>query len=386
MNTSPLVSVIIPAYNADHYIRQTIESVLAQTYSHIEVLVVDDGSTDATPEIVEQFSHQDQRVILLQQANAGVAAARNLAIAQSHGEFIAPLDADDIWYPQKLEKQVNCFIQSDQAVGLVYTWSVLLDENGQQLSYCQSAQVEGDVLIRLIFENSPGNASSPLIRRSCLMVIGGYDCYYRTLNAQGCEDWDLYLRIAERYEFRVVPECLVGYRQVLGSMSCNPEPMVKAYGIIITSLEQRHPDIPTEFYRWSIAHFNWYIALKCSHSGDYMRTVQYLYQSVRLDSLYLLHINLYRITLSSLVNILLKSITVLFWRDHAHWEKSCEQPLPSSQKTELKPFQEPPLPSNRKFPRNYFDWLLNRRITDIEQKRRKQMHTPIKTEREVIDV
>jgi len=385
MNTSPLVSVIIPAYNAEKYIRQTLESVLSQTYPHIEVLVVDDGSTDTTSEIVTHFVHQDQRVVLLQQANAGVAAARNLAIEKSYGEFIAPLDADDIWYPQKLEKQVNCFLQSDQTVGLVYTWSVLLDENGRSLPICQSAQLEGNVLIRLIFENSPGNSSSPLIRCSCLREVGNYACHYRTLNAQGCEDWDLYLRIAERYEFRVVPECLVGYRQVMGSMSFNPEPMIKAYEIMIAILAQRHPDIPTIFYRWSIAHFNWYIALKCNHSGDYTKALQYLYHSVRLDSLYLLHINLYRITLFSLVNVLLKPITILFGRYHTHWHIFRKQPSPLPPEPELKPLQEHHLRNNRKFPRNYFDWMLERRIAYVEQTRQKQMHTSEPTNREVLD-
>jgi glycosyltransferase involved in cell wall biosynthesis len=106
MNTSqnnlnqPLVSVIIPAYNAENFIAKTLESVLSQTYQNIEVLVVDDGSTDTTAEIVKSFVQKDSRVSLLQQSNAGVAAARNLAIEKSKGEYIAPIDADDIWYPQ----------------------------------------------------------------------------------------------------------------------------------------------------------------------------------------------------------------------------------------------------------------------------------------------
>jgi glycosyltransferase involved in cell wall biosynthesis len=101
----PLVSVIVPAYNAEEFIGETLNSALSQTYSNIEILVVDDGSQDRTSEVVKAFVQKDERVILLQQANAGVAAARNLAIEKSRGEYIAPLDADDIWYPQKLEKR-----------------------------------------------------------------------------------------------------------------------------------------------------------------------------------------------------------------------------------------------------------------------------------------
>ncbi|HEY9862115.1 MAG TPA: glycosyltransferase family A protein, partial [Candidatus Obscuribacterales bacterium] len=94
---APLVSVIIPAYNAERFIARTLESVLNQTYQNIEVLVVDDGSSDRTPEIVHHFAEIDARIILFHQSNAGVAAARNLAIQHAKGEFIAPLDADDIW-------------------------------------------------------------------------------------------------------------------------------------------------------------------------------------------------------------------------------------------------------------------------------------------------
>ena len=101
-----LVSVIIPAFNAAEHIRQTLNSVLAQTYQAIEVIVVDDGSADATGAIVEEFVKKDARFQLVRQSNAGVGAARNTAIRKARGKYIAPLDADDFWFPEKLEKQV----------------------------------------------------------------------------------------------------------------------------------------------------------------------------------------------------------------------------------------------------------------------------------------
>lgn len=110
----PLVSVIIPAYNAEFFIEKTLNSVLSQTYKNIEVLVVDDGSQDRTAEIITSIAKIDSRVFLLQQSNAGVAAARNLAINKCRGEYIAPIDADDIWYPQNLEKQVQCMLQDPE--------------------------------------------------------------------------------------------------------------------------------------------------------------------------------------------------------------------------------------------------------------------------------
>lgn len=122
----PLVSVIVPAYNAEAFIGQTLDSVLSQTYKNIEVLVMNDGSQDRTAEIVEVIAQEDSRIILLQQLNAGVAAARNLAIQNSCAEYIAPIDADDIWFPEKLEKQMQLMLKADPCVGVIYAWSAYI--------------------------------------------------------------------------------------------------------------------------------------------------------------------------------------------------------------------------------------------------------------------
>jgi glycosyltransferase involved in cell wall biosynthesis len=117
-SVKPLVSVIIPAFDAADHISQALNSALSQTYEAIEVIVVDDGSSDATSSIVEEFVRRDTRVRLIRQNNAGVGAARNTAIEESRGEYIAPLDADDFWFPQKLEKQVACMERCSET-GLV---------------------------------------------------------------------------------------------------------------------------------------------------------------------------------------------------------------------------------------------------------------------------
>lgn len=103
----PLVSVIVPVHNGSRFVRQSLASALEQTYDNIEVVVVDDGSTDDTRQIVRSIADQDSRVRLLCQSNQGVAAARNRAIRDSEGQFIAPLDADDLWFTRKLERQVQ---------------------------------------------------------------------------------------------------------------------------------------------------------------------------------------------------------------------------------------------------------------------------------------
>ena len=163
----PLVSVIIPAYNAERYIDKTLDSVLHQTYRNIEVLVVDDGSQDKTAEIIESISHHDHRVYPLYQTQLGVAAARNAAIRQSKGQLIAPIDADDIWYPQNLEKQVHCMLKAGPTVGLVYAWSVVIDEHGLLTGDFRASPIEGEVFETLLSHNFLGNASVCLIRRNC---------------------------------------------------------------------------------------------------------------------------------------------------------------------------------------------------------------------------
>ena len=143
---SELVSVVIPTYNAAATIGETLDSVRAQTHRRLDIVVVDDGSTDRTPEIVRAHAAQDGRVRLLQQANAGVAAARNAAIAAGQGEFIAPIDADDLWRRDKIERQLGALQRGGGRVGLVYTWSMLIDEHSRILGRGPSGTVEGDAV------------------------------------------------------------------------------------------------------------------------------------------------------------------------------------------------------------------------------------------------
>ncbi len=321
----PLVSVIIPAYNAEAFISRTLKSVLSQTYENIEVLVVDDGSKDRTAEIVEYFAEEDSRVILLKQQNAGVAAARNLAIEKSTGEYIAPLDADDIWYPDKLDKQVQCILKGGASVGLVYAWSLFIDEEdtiiGQYApcDYLNIHSVEGEVYPAMLFKNFIGNASAPLIRRSCFEQLGGYNCELKQQNAQGCEDWDIYLRIAECYQFRVVPEFLIGYRQVSVSMSNSCKTMAKSYDLVMADFQQRHPEIPTHIYNWSASSFYVYLSWKSRASGDYCRSLMWIYKAIKLDYSPLLLRPIYQCIIECILKIVAKPVTSLIWSDHHSW-------------------------------------------------------------------
>ncbi len=114
----PLVSVVIPAFNASTYIERTLRSVMRQTYAALEIVVVNDGSTDHTAKLVEQIAASDSRIRLLSTPNRGVAAARNTGIEASSGRFVAFLDADDLWHPTKIEKQVNALKRLSPRTGL----------------------------------------------------------------------------------------------------------------------------------------------------------------------------------------------------------------------------------------------------------------------------
>lgn len=300
----PLVSVIVPAYNAEAFIGQTLESIISQTYRNIEVLVVDDGSQDQTAEIVKLYCAKDPRVSLLQQSNAGVAAARNLAIQNSRGEHVAPVDADDIWYPQKLEKQMQCMLEAEPSVGLVYAWSVDIDSEGLLTGGSMAFTIEGEVYTALVYSNFLGNASVPLIRRTCLEQVGYYNCQLKESNAQGCEDRDLYLRIAECYRFRVVPKFLIGYRRTISSMSFNFTAMEKSHLLVLAGVRQRHPEIPATIYRWSTSNFYVYLVTQSRRCGNHQATLHWLYKALSLDPVNFLRLNFYRI----LVRILLQTL------------------------------------------------------------------------------
>ncbi|WP_199296222.1 glycosyltransferase family 2 protein [Trichocoleus sp. FACHB-591] len=280
---TPLVSVIIPAYNAEHFIAKTLESVINQTYKSIEVLVVDDGSSDRTAEIVNQISQNDSRIVLLQQSNLGVAAARNLAIQTAKGEFIAPIDADDIWYRTNLEKQVCCLLQAPASVGLVYSWSADIDEADWQTGEYRASLIEGSVFRTLLCHYFLGNASSTLIRRSCLERVGNYNCNFKQQNAQGCEDWDLYLRIAEHYQFRVVPEFLVGYRKLPASMSRDFTSMAKSHALMLRAIRQKYSDIPALIYRLSSSSFYLYLARQSYQGKNYLASLFWLTAAFKID-------------------------------------------------------------------------------------------------------
>jgi glycosyltransferase involved in cell wall biosynthesis len=200
--TSPVVSVVIPTYNRAHSIREAVASALAQTFTNLEVIVVDDGSRDGTDKVIQGFDDSRLRYVRLA-TNSGASAARNRGTAEARGEFIAFLDSDDRWHPSKLQKQLDAFARAPAAVGLVCTGVRHITRTGD-IQMVWIPQDHGKVLPRQLAYNITGSGSNPLIRREILDRVGGWDVTLRS-----CQDFDLGIRICQVYAIAIVPEVLI---------------------------------------------------------------------------------------------------------------------------------------------------------------------------------
>jgi glycosyltransferase involved in cell wall biosynthesis len=271
--TTPKVSVIIPAYNAMNFLPQTVESVLNQTFTNFELLIVNDGSKDNIKDWYEN-NIKDPRVKLISQENKGLSAARNLGIAVTKGEYIAFLDADDLWKPKKLEKQVRCF-EKDPKVGLVYTWTAFIDEFDKPIGRIISSNIEGNAWEKMVVNDKISNGSSAMVRRICFDKVGLFDS-----NVNSTSDRDMWIRIAEHYSFAVVKEPLTLYRRHSQNMTNN-------YKLIMEDLhqvfEKTFKSAPIELqylrsrcYAW----MNIYIAWLFIDKKDYKQAIYFRRQAL----------------------------------------------------------------------------------------------------------
>ena len=205
MPARPLVSVIIPAYNAARFLRDAVASALGQTYEELEVVVVNDGSSDATAALAEQLRSEDARVRLLHEENGGPSAARNAGMAAARGELLCFLDADDVFLPDKLERQV-AFLQFFPACDLVYSDFYVGDEQLNPISLWSRSPP--DVPLRELFSYCCWFAPfSPLVRASAAAKVGGFDESLRS-----SEDWDFWIRAVEHARFGYLPGPVGVYR------------------------------------------------------------------------------------------------------------------------------------------------------------------------------
>lgn len=237
------ISVIIPAYNAEKYIRAAVRSVLDQTHPAREIIIIDDGSTDGTRQSVEELQKErgtDAPAIrYIHQQNQGPAVARNTGIAAAIGEHIAFLDADDTWLPTKIEKQVDAFKQ-DPDIGLVCTGRYRIDEQtSKQEINCLGNKLTGNGYKDLWEKGNFITTSSVVAKKECFALSGLFDVSKEVL---GSEDMDMWYRIAERYKLKYINEPLVQY--LARHSGFNRSNITRAYASAAAVIRKHQPVLP----------------------------------------------------------------------------------------------------------------------------------------------
>ena len=202
----PKISVIIPVYNGEKTIQETIESVLGQTFVDFELIIIDDGSSDRTVEIINK--NLDSRIKLYSYPNQGLSVSRNRGIQRSQGDYISFIDADDLWTKNKLAAQHQA-LQNIPTAAVAYSGTSRIDESSKILYDIPLAKIRGKVYSYLLLRDIIGSGSNPLIQRQALLATGKFN-----ESLQAAEDWDMWIKLSAKYEFIDVPEHQVLYRRL----------------------------------------------------------------------------------------------------------------------------------------------------------------------------
>ena len=227
---SPTVSVIIPTYNRAHLLGRAVQSVLNQSYQDFEIIVVDDGSTDDTEEVIKEFQEQDKRIRYIRhEKNKGGSAARDTGIKAARGEYIAFQDSDDEWFLEKLEKQMKAFENTTPEVGVVYTDMQRINEDGE-IEYWHSPTVTHGKIINpktLDYQVANIGIQSALIKKECLNKVGLFDEKFPRFI-----DLELFIRLSKYYRYYHIKEPLVNYYATEG-ISSNTNALIVARKLLL---------------------------------------------------------------------------------------------------------------------------------------------------------
>lgn len=240
----PLVSVIIPAYNAAKTLKATVESVFEQTFEDFEIIIVNDGSTDETLALAESIAGTDERVRIISQPNRGVASARNNGIRAAAGEYVALLDADDLWVQHKLERQIEVLTKSvGEEVFAVQSGALFVNDNLEVISVRPCEPSKDALLETLLFQNMPNNMSTLVIKRSKFDEMGYFDTELEIL-----EEWDMAIKAARFCNLKSIEEPLSLYRVYEGNRSRNLEIHIQPGFLVLKRLFE-DPSLPKNIKR-----------------------------------------------------------------------------------------------------------------------------------------
>lgn len=259
-----LVSVIVPVYNREHLVGKTIDSILAQSYPAVEIVAINDGSTDGSLSILTAYSQRHAgKITVIDQANGGQVRARNCGIRRSRGEYIAFLDSDDTWAREKLTLQIPLFRDN---VGLVYSGINEVDAQGAVVrKVLPEPGMRGEIYRHLLVRNRM-TGGTVVVTRKALDEAGHFDESFRA-----AENWDLWIRIARRFAADFVDQPLLNYLKHGGNMSQDGERMAAANWAML----QKHiPSVPSEeqltkSYLEAYAHYYYQLGVHCFGQGSY---------------------------------------------------------------------------------------------------------------------
>lgn len=275
----PIISVIIPVYNGEKTISETIKSVLNQTFSDFELIIINDGSQDKTLEIVERI--KDPRLKVFSYPNGGLSASRNRGINHASGDYISFIDADDLWTPDKLEAQFRA-LQEKPNAKVAYSWTNYIDESNRFCRRGSYITVTGNVHAKLLLVNFLENGSNALICRQALSEVGSFE---ESLFAS--EDWDMWLRLAARYDFVCIPSPQILYRVSANSMSTN---VLKQEVASLKVFERAFAQAPESLHylkRYSFANIYKYLTGKALEGAPErvksLAAARFFWQAVRND-------------------------------------------------------------------------------------------------------
>lgn len=279
-------SVIIPTYKVEKYIAAAIESVIAQTYQNFEIIVVDDDSPDRSVEICQQFT--DSRIKIVSQKNRGLAGARNTGIRHAQGDYIALLDGDDLWLPEKLEKHFE-HLENSPSVGISFSRSAFIDEAGNPLGTYLMPKLKEITPADLLRDNPVGNGSAAVIRREVLEAIkfqdnlyGDIEYFYFDDVFRQAEDIECWLRIAIQTNWQIegIPEALTLYRVNSGGLSASLLKQLESLQKVIEKIRSYAPELIAEWENPTKAYQLRYLARSAVRLKVGSMAVQLMHQAL----------------------------------------------------------------------------------------------------------
>lgn len=268
-----LISVVMPVYNVEKYVAESIQSVLNQSYSNFELIIVDDGGQDKSVDICHKFD--DSRIRIVSQKNRGLAGARNTGINTAKGYYIAFLDSDDLWHKDKLALH-KIHLDSNKRIGISYSGSRFIDEDSQALKQAQTPKLL-DITAEHIFKRNPiGNGSAPVFRRDVLNLIAFRHpkendriCYFDESFRQS-EDIELWVRIAltSPFIFEGIDGLLTRYRIISGGLSANIVAQYQSWDRVHDKVKERFPEFINDYGDEARAYQLRYLSRRAIQLGD----------------------------------------------------------------------------------------------------------------------